>query len=166
MILKFRKLCLFSLLLLFLLVFPPAALARPNGLPNPPVWPDKPYGTVKTGAAFAPVGTEVSAWCGGIKAGFRNTEGVGSETWYYVEVLADNPDTPVKDGCVAGDTVVFKVGEVEADQTKPWISGENERLDLTYSSNKNFYLPIAFRKTVPKSPATGQSAPGVLKIGR
>ena len=58
------------------------------------------------------------------------------ESWYAnLDIPGDDPETTaVKEGCVAQETVSFKIGDLWADQTAPWVSGSSPRIDLTAAS--------------------------------
>lgn len=112
-----------------------------------PVPPFSPYGTVKVEAANVPEGTEVSAWCDGVR--YRSTQAVlwEGESWYFnLDVPGDDPETLAKDGCYIGETVCFKIGELWANETAAWTF-DSPRLDLTAQPPIRYlYLPLIWRQ--------------------
>jgi hypothetical protein len=103
------------------------------------------YGTVKVNGANVAAGTQITAWCTGIQAASGEAFLDQGASVYYMDVLGDNPDTTIKDGCVLGDTVSFKIGDREADQTTTWTSGEYQELPLTAGSGTRIFLPLVMR---------------------
>jgi hypothetical protein len=98
----------------------------------PPPLPFSPYGTVKVNNANVVDGTIVSAWCGGVSYRQTNTITTSGASWYFnLDIPGDDPETPgVKEGCTSNETVSFKIGDLTASQTTPWVSGSAPRLDL------------------------------------
>lgn len=110
-------------------------LALPDSPAVPPP-PFSPYGVVQVNSANVPLGTQITAWCGGAVYG-QTTEITlyNNATWYAnLDVSGDDPDSPGKDGCDPGETIRFNVGGLWADQTAAW-SSSGPRLDLTASGN-------------------------------
>jgi len=100
-------------------------------LAGPPPLPSSFYGTVKVDGANVPDGTTVSAWINGQVYAEGNTQTYEGESFYAMNVPGDDPTTPdIIEGGVEGDSVVFYIGDLEADQTGTWHSGTNQRLDL------------------------------------
>jgi hypothetical protein len=56
------------------------------------------------------------------------------ESVYLMDIIGDDTGTPAVDGCLIGQTVVFKVTGYTADQEGSWQSGSAE-LNLTATSN-------------------------------
>jgi hypothetical protein len=120
---------------------------------DPPPLPFSPYGTVKVNAANAPNWVVISAQCGGKT--FRQTTTIVSsgESWYFnLDIPGDDVDTPgVKEGCTPNETVSFKIGDLTANQTAPWISGGTARINITATgamptpSRTPTYLPLMLR---------------------
>ncbi len=101
------------------------------------------YGTVKISGANVPVGTAVTAWCGGVKYAtspylyddFDPPDVDYGNTVYAFNVPGDDLSTPgVIEGCTQGQTIIFKVGIYTADQTGVWLTGSNIRLNLTVNN--------------------------------
>jgi hypothetical protein len=99
-----------------------------------PIIPHQVFGWVKINDGFVPEGTVVSAWCDGIKAAEGLAVEYGDESWFSLDVPADDPVTPEKDGCEVGDEISFTVADFVADQTESWAAEQISRLDLTASS--------------------------------
>jgi len=90
------------------------------------------YGTVKVDGKNVAEGTAVSAWIGQLSWATRTLNN-GGESWYAIEIPADNPATPGKDGGLPNDLITVKIGEVPAEQTARWQEGiyqASNRLDL------------------------------------
>jgi hypothetical protein len=123
------------LALLLTLVTFTGALAEP---PKPSSF----YGTVKITGANVPVGTAVTAWCGGVKyatSPYLYDDDIDDidygNTVYTFNVPGDDPSTTgVVEGCIQGQTIIFKVGIYTADQTGVWHGSTNIRLNLTVSN--------------------------------
>jgi hypothetical protein len=52
------------------------------------------------------------------------------ETWYSLEMPADDPTTGDIEGCVSGDTVTFTIGGLPFAQSTTWQEGADTRIDL------------------------------------
>lgn len=105
------------------------------GSTDPPS-PHQVDGAARVNGAFVPEGTQISAWCGGIKFAEDSTELYGSEAWYSLMIPGDDLGTSQKDGCSSGETIYFKIGPVDADQTEIWLAGSTSRVDLTAVSGQ------------------------------
>ncbi|MFQ5858192.1 MAG: hypothetical protein ACE5LU_21525, partial [Anaerolineae bacterium] len=81
------------------------------------------YGTVTVAGADVPAGIPVSAWIDGVMHAETNTFRHEGRTMYAVDVPGDDPATPEVEGGRPGDTVVFHVGGLKADQTAVWQGG-------------------------------------------
>ena len=99
-----------------------------------PPLPSTFYGTVKVDGANVPDGTLVTAWIDGAQYGQASTFTFNDESWYSLDVLGDDPDSPAKDGGVSGDIVSFRIGSDDAVQTGVWSSGTPVQLNLTTST--------------------------------
>ena len=92
-------------------------------------------GTVKISGANVPVGTAVTAWCGGRSFISSPYEVFLGTTIYHFTIPGDDPaSSGVIEGCTQGQTIIFKVGTYTADQTGTWQSGIDTYLDLTVSN--------------------------------
>jgi hypothetical protein len=97
-----------------------------------PPKPFNPYGTVMIDGSSVPAGTPVVALCGGVQYASTGTVIDGGQSWYLLNVPGDDPETSgVKEGCASGETVIFTVNGVPAQQTAPWVEGASQRLDLS-----------------------------------
>lgn len=111
------------------------------GMAASPPLPASFYGTVTLDGADVDAGTLVSAWINGITYAETQAFFYQSQSMYAVDVPADDPATPEVEGGRPGDTLVFRIGELPADQTATWRGGSNSRLDLTATSVRLF-LPL------------------------
>jgi hypothetical protein len=102
----------------------------PAGPAAPPPPPFNPYGTVKVRGANAEPGTLVGGWCAGTLWDTFPAELASGETWYSLEIPADDPATGVVEGCSPGETVTFTIDGLPAPQSTIWESGA-KRVDLT-----------------------------------
>ena len=115
-----------------------AASESPSDVPE---LPDYVWGQVMINGSLVQVGTNVSASCEGVIVAESSTVEDG---WYDLEIPADDPGTPGKDGCVSGEEVAFGVENLDAEQTKIWSSGGNTRLDLS-AEGFEIFLPLAIK---------------------
>jgi len=115
-----------------------AASERPLSVPE---LPDYVYGQVRISGSFVPAGTSISAWCGGVMVAESVTI---EDSWYDLEIPADDQATPEKDGCLSGEEITFKVGNLDAVQVKAWVSGGYTLIDLT-AEGLEIYLPLILK---------------------
>jgi len=118
---------------------PPVSAA--GEAPNVPPIPDQVYGLVLMNNAPVPVGTLVSAWCGGVNY-MQSTTIDDPQYMYSLDIPGDEVGTPAKEGCATGETVTFKIGDNLADQQKTWASGGSTQLDLSLTNLIRIYLPL------------------------
>jgi len=122
------------------------SLAAPITRQAPPSIPHQISGYVRVNDIFVPIGTQVSAWCGGVKVAEELTVDNGGEPFYLLRVYADDPNTHEKDGCVSDEEISFKIDNLDADQTIEWRSGGNDTLDLSASQDSSkIYLPLILK---------------------
>ncbi len=97
--------------------------------------PQQPHailGTALLDGVRAPDGTLVQALIDGVVYDDFTVQNVaGYDANFQLQIAADDPDTPLKDGGTDGDTIVFKIGDYVADQTATWSAGASLELDLT-----------------------------------
>jgi hypothetical protein len=118
-----------------------------TALAVPPL-PSSFYGTVKSNGFNVPSGVRVSARINGILYAMSPYMLYNGDTVYTLNVPGDDPETPnIVEGGVPGDTVVFYVGNTQANQTATWQSGTNVNLNLTVSlpPYMQIYLPLITR---------------------
>lgn len=96
-----------------------------------PPLPSSFYGSVHLSGQHVPAGTAVTAWIDGALIAETTTTWVDGMSVYTIDVLGDDPDTPVVEGGVAGKTIIFQVDGVSANQTAIWQAETYVRLDLT-----------------------------------
>jgi hypothetical protein len=130
------RLLITSLVLALLLALVNNTVAQ-AGTPQPSSF----EGPVKISGANVPVGTAVTAWCGGhliLTSPYMYDDipldiDYGS-TVYYLNIPGDDPSTPAIEGCTEGQTIIFKVGPYTADQTGTWQSWTDHYLPLNVSN--------------------------------
>ena len=131
---------IFSLAVLLSGIRPAAAL------PANPVTPPLPHqfnGRVTINGASVPLDAVVSAWCTGVQVKSSPVALYSSETWYLLDVPAEDQAKPGIDGCTSGQTINFKIGDIPADQTGTWVEGGlNNDFNLTASVERKIYLPL------------------------
>ena len=97
-----------------------------------PPLPSSFYGTVQINGENVEEGTVISAWIEGVQYASTTTifhEGVSV---FAIDVPGDDPTTGgVIEGGTKDQTIVFKIGEIEADETALWRSGTYVNCDLS-----------------------------------
>jgi hypothetical protein len=80
------------------------------------------YGPVTVNGANVPDGTVVSAWLESPSVGPWTTTTFTNcgASWYVIDIPADDPGTPGKEGGVVGDQVHFSVGATPVPGTATW----------------------------------------------
>jgi hypothetical protein len=119
----------------------------------PPPLPFSPYGTVKVNNVNLPNWIVISAQCGGTTVRQTATVINSGESWYFnLDIPGDDAETPgVKEGCTSNESVAFKIGDLTAGQTVPWVSGGMSRINITATgamptpSRTPTYLPLMLR---------------------
>lgn len=97
-----------------------------------PPLPSSFHGTVKVNGANVPEGTAITAWINGTQYAQTQTLMYAGDSVYAIDVPGDDSSTPgVIEGGKAGDTIVFKIDGVTADQTAIWTSGTYPSRDLS-----------------------------------
>jgi hypothetical protein len=104
-----------------------------------PSLPSSFYGTVKVNGANVPDGTLVQALINGKV--IIETQTYQGDSFYSLDIPADDPDTLVIDGGKDGDTITFIIGGIVADQASTWKSGTIVSMNLSASSAAT--LPVA-----------------------
>lgn len=109
-----------------------------------PPLPSSFYGQVKLNGENVPDGTLISAWIDGVK--YTETPSLSYEgnSVYAFDVPGDESSTSeIVEGGVPGDIIVFKIGDLVADQTGIWTSGVYTELNLTIGEPAyRVYLPL------------------------
>ncbi len=111
---------------------------------GPPSMPSSFYGLVEENGASVPVGTVISAWINGVQYAETGCLSYDGNSVYAMDVPADDPGTPgTIEGGLEGDSVVFKIGGIEANQTGIWHGGTNQELNLSIIITlEKVYLPL------------------------
>jgi len=130
-----------------------------------PPLPYSPYGTVTIDGAYAPVGSAVGAWCGGVQYATTTVVSYSGGSWYALSVPGDDPDTPGKDGCYAGELVGFTVGGQPAQEAVAWSSGLSVRLDLTAYAQADTPTPTATTTSTATATPTATSTATATATG-
>lgn len=89
------------------------------------------YGFAQVSGADASAGATVAAWINNSKIAEAPVTMVNGRASYRIDVLGDDPDTPVVEGGVDGDLVTFTVDGALATQTAAWQLGAYTALDLS-----------------------------------
>lgn len=114
-----------------------------------PSLPSSFYGTVKIDGSNVSPGTIVSAWINGEQYAYTTVQEYSGDTVYSLDVPGDDPSTTgIIEGGVAGDTIIFKIGEIVADQTGSWVLGENLEKNITIEDSSKpsaIYIPLFIR---------------------
>lgn len=124
-----------------LLVFPASALARFR-------YPCDFRGTVKLDGHNIPAGTMI--WACVPRTGTCVSKPSFSylgQSWYGIlTVPGYDEEQPEAGGAVDGDIVVFRIGDIPADQTAIWQEDGDIVLNLTGTAVKKSYLPLILRQ--------------------
>lgn len=111
-----------------------------------PPLPSSFYGQVKLNGGNVPDGTLISAWIDGVKYTETLSFSYEGNSVYAFDVPGNDSSTPgIIEGGEVGDTIVFKIGDLVADQTGTWTGGVNTPLNLTIGGpSYSVYLPLIF----------------------
>jgi len=132
-----------------LLILCSAIFACPSSALAVPALPSSFYGTVKVNNANVPDGTVVQAFVGDRMIAQGYTQMYQGDSVYSLDVPGDNPETEVMDGGREGDTIIFKVGGVLANEAGTWHSGTSVSLNLTATSASTLMAPLATPTELP-----------------
>ncbi len=112
-----------------------------------PPLPSSFYGTAKYSGANVPLGSVVSARINGVQYAQTTVQVYNGDTVYSLDVPGDDDSTTgVKEGGVPGDTVVFFINGIEADETASWMSGTNVQHNLTAEGLIHLFIPLLMQK--------------------
>lgn len=105
-----------------------------------PVWafpplPSSFYGTVKNYGNNVPDGTTIGAVINGVTDGQTSSFTYEGESWYFFDVLGDDPETSEREGGREGETITFKVNGQLAIPNAEWHSGVLAQADLNITDN-------------------------------
>lgn len=104
------------------------------------------YGRVTVGGGDVQTGEQISARIDDVMYAETQTFLFDGRSVYAIDVPGDDPATPEIEGGRPGDTIVFYVSELQADQTALWHGGTNTELDLTATSlTVSVFLPVVLR---------------------
>ncbi len=123
--------------------------AAAPALAVPPL-PFSAIGTVMINGVFAPNGTLVTAWIGGVRYGLSVT----NQGWYALDVPGEDPETDGKQGGLPGEIITFQVNGQTMPQTAVWASGVSERIDFTLTVATPTVTPTATQTTPPTATPT------------
>jgi hypothetical protein len=119
-----------------------------SALAFPPL-PSSFYGMVKVNGVNVPPGMVITAKINGVQYAYTMVGTYQGNTIYSLDVPGDQSDTPVIEGGVEGDTIVFFIGTIQATQTGIWHGGTNVNLNLTGTSVEpllfTMFLPLILR---------------------
>jgi hypothetical protein len=122
-----------------------------------PPLPSSFYGTVKVNGANAPVGAIVSARINAVEYAHTTVGLYLGGTVYGLVVPGDDSSTAgVIEGGKTGNTVVFYIDGVLADQTGTWNSGSNVSLNLTAAAATN-HAPVADAQSISTAEDTAKA---------
>jgi len=117
-----------------------------------PPLPSSFHGTVMVNSANVPEGTLITAWINGTQYAQTTTLMYSGNSVYAIDVPGDDSSTTgVIEGGKAGDTIVFKIAGVAADQTGIWTSG-------TYLTH-NLSVQVITVTADPKNKTYGDADP-------
>ena len=89
-------------------------------------------GTVLVNGVGSPAGTLISAWINGVKYAEVPVTIYLGVTYYGIDVPGDDPATSgTIEGGIEGQTIVFHIGALVAQQTGIFHSGDPQNLNLT-----------------------------------
>lgn len=100
-----------------------------------PSLPSSFYGTVQNNRENVAEGIIIEAFINDQLVAQGFTQMYEGDSVYSLDINGDDADTPAQDGGKEGDTIVFKVGGVAAEQTGVWHTGTNIPLDLSVKSS-------------------------------
>jgi hypothetical protein len=100
-----------------------------------PPLPSSFYGTVKVNGANVLDGTVIKALINGNVYAQTQTLTYQGDSVYALDVQGDDSSTTTIEGGKDGDSIVFTIGELTADQTGTWKSGTNINLNLGATTN-------------------------------
>ena len=95
--------------------------------------PSSYYGTVRIDDTRAASGTVISAWIDHTQYAQTVATLNVDQAIYNLDVPADDPATPLKEGGVANETVQFRIGSTLAQQTGIWFSDTDTNVNLSAS---------------------------------
>jgi hypothetical protein len=120
-----------------------------------PPLPSSFYGTIKVNGQDVPDGTIVEASINNqilVSAYSLIYEG---DSVYSLDVPGDDINTPVVEGGQAGDSIIFLIGGVQAEQYGIWQGGTNVELNLTAQSDQSLSDPVITPTSVPSQTPIG-----------
>ena len=101
-----------------------------------PPLPSSFWGTVKINGANVETGTKVTAWINGVKYSETTVLLDEGNTVFSLDIPGDDSATAgVVEGGVAGNTVVFHIGDLVATPTGIWASGTNVEINISAHVN-------------------------------
>ena len=139
-----------------------SVLAEAVRQPGPPVIPARVFGAVEVDNQSAPEGIRVEALIDNVSYATTNVTTSDGQSIYAIEVPGDDPTTEdTVEGGREGDTIVFMVDGVRANETASWRSGELIELDLTVTATPTPITPIP----KPSTPVTIPEPVSIVLFG-
>jgi hypothetical protein len=99
------------------------------------------YGTVNLDGESVPEQVRVSAWIDDREWVAQRWVDDGA-SWYGIEIPADDPATPLREGGLPGDVITFTVDGVKADQIALWQEGLLQRDYVLRLTASHFSLKL------------------------
>jgi len=106
--------------------------------PSPPWWV---WGSAQAGGSNVATGTAISAWINNVRVARTTAINPAGVSSYSLDVVEDDPNTPIHDGGQWGDTVRFKIGSSWAAQSGTWASGDTAEIALTIPAYASSLAP-------------------------
>ena len=116
----------------------PTASLRAEAVPLP----SSLFGAVTLDGLPAPAGTEVSAWLAGAALVSTTTFAGEGEARFRLDLPGDRPETPEREGAVAGESVELRLGAT-AVATVLWSPGDYRRLNLAGAAGPDLVVAIS-----------------------
>jgi hypothetical protein len=114
-----------------------------------PPLPSSLYGTIKQNNSNVPDGTVITVLIQNKIVARGYTQTYQGDSVYSLDVPGDDTDTQSVDGGITGDTLVFNIGGLLAEQTGIWSGGTNVKLNLTVHSDSTMTPPLPTPTALP-----------------
>ncbi|MCP3997130.1 MAG: DUF11 domain-containing protein, partial [bacterium] len=87
-----------------------------------------------------PEGTTVTATIGGVELETTRVASSAEGSLFRIDVPGDVPETPVDEGGIEGEAVIFRIGNSAAPEGGVWRFGSHQRLDLTAAAGPDLSI--------------------------